>query len=548
MLTLAAAVYLGGPLLTDWRRIVLIAGLVALAPVFRRPFAYGSAALLVTMVAHILIGGVLRLRHDPRSARPAVVLSGIGLAMIVGLALSGLWLFARPFVDSVLAIDFGALYASYGVPAGDVLAWSWTAVGPLAWVLAAAGLAWAAASHDGNGRAAVAFVALQGLFGLAAWVLVAGQVNAHYAYQFLPAVAAGLGLAAHGLYARARRAGARLAVAAVAAAIGVGGLGLTLASPGLPALASVAGALPASAQPLVRTDLAELDRLVGHLRAATPGRPIYVIASSFVINGEVVRQAERQRFADADPVLAILPAPEIDSRDAYPVSTLALAEVVVLAEPFQHHLPPAEQRVVRAAFDAFVDGWEISRDFEREPATFRLETGVEVSVLRRTRPTPIAVIRRTLDQVEAAVARRPGGQPDWVVARADSAGLALRRDPGGTDTLTARIEAGGAAGPVLLSDRPGARQVRGRVSFGDPACPGIAIVLREHRPDGSLLAEHRVVRRPSDPGTFEIGLSRQRFDFVTVEVRRPDDRPASSWPSQGCQITIDSIAIRTTEG
>ena len=105
-------------------------------------------------------------------------------------------------------------------------------------MIAAVGLLAGLRGTGTNGRA-VAFVATFGVGALLAWTLAAGQINGHYAYQFLPAVIAGIALAAHRLHGLAARGNARVGSPGrrgpvTLAALGIAGLAtlwLTVAPP-----------------------------------------------------------------------------------------------------------------------------------------------------------------------------------------------------------------------------------------------------------------------------------------------------------------------------
>jgi hypothetical protein len=495
------------------------------------------------MALLILVSGLARLRIDRRGVRKELIWPAVKLLVACAAAVAALSLLARPFVNAVVAVDFGALYASYRLPVTDVLAWFWTAVGPLVWVVAALGLI-AAFAGPGAARSRVAFVVTFGVLALLTWAVWGGQVNGHYAYGFLPVVAAGLALGAHRLLLATTRAIGRtrgsLMVTTVPGVPAVVALGLALLPAPPPALAGLMPVLSASAPPLVRNDLSELDRLVAHLQSTAAGEPIYVAASSFLLNWEVLPQAERQRARSRPASLRVLPGPDVDSRDAWPVSNLALADVVVFAEPFQHHLDPDQQRVVRAGFDAFAEGWEISADFQREAERYRLDEGIEVSVYRRIRPTSLPRIHRTLAAVEAANPTRPSGPGDWILASGRPETTALYSDPSGIQTLLAPVGRPPDPPTVLLSDRSAAQRVRGQLTVRSAACPAVELIVRERAADGSVLSEHRASGGPTTPTGIEIRLSGGAYDFVTLDVA-----PAAgvAVPAAGCDIELDALSL-----
>ena len=63
-------------------------------------------------------------------------------------------------------------------------------------------------------------------------------------------------------------------------------------------------------------------------------------------------------------------------------------------------------------------------------------------------------------------------------------------------------------------------------------------------PDGAILADHTASGGPGTPTTFELDLSGEPADFVTLEVG-PLVRPAgpATLPADGCEIAVDSLAL-----
>jgi len=153
------------------------------------------------------------------------------------------------------------------------------------------------------------------------------------------------------------------------------------------ALGAVAALFPSeTGYPLVRHDTSELRRLLQTLDAERrPGERIYVVASSFVLNDDVLRWALPQWGASSRLGTLVLPTAQIDSRDGFP-ERFFNAQLVVTAAPTQFHMPPDVQRTVTLLADGLAHDTTMQRHFERLPFTFQLDSGTTVSLLRQTTP------------------------------------------------------------------------------------------------------------------------------------------------------------------
>ena len=539
LIAIAVGVYLGETGLRDWRRVVLIGILLAAAAVFRRPFAYTSVAFLASIGLHQAILAVAGAHRSFRSGVIALAIRESRVALVGAVCLASLWIFGRGFLESVAGTDFGELYAAYRLPASEVLAYFLAFFGPLAWLLALGGLiaVWRSPSAD---RTKVGFLPILGAVTLASWAILAGQVNVHYTLQMTMVVLVGIALLVHALFLRLRGNAARGTAMAGVAVLALLNMTMTLQPAILSAPAALAPLLPTSQGPLVRGDLDELYRLVDGLRTQAPHRPIFVVASSFVFNEEILSHAEIQRYGPDAALLDVLPEPAVDSRDAYPLSGIDLADVVVLADPAQYHMAPDQQRVVAVAHDAFDQEWDIAHDFQRQPGIYRLQDGVAVTVFQRVRPSSVLGTRRTLARFEEFVGGVPGTQPDWVVVNAYQSDASLVRNGDGTDTISARPAPAGAATPtVLLYGGPSAASVSGLLSFEDSACPGVTLRLTQYDAGGAALSEQNASRRSTDASEFRMDLSGPPADFLTLEL---DGFDAAS-DVRACRVTLGSVRV-----
>lgn len=218
--------------------------------------------------------------------------------------------------------------------------------------------------------------------------------------------------------------------------------------------------------------------LVHTLRAVTrSGEPILVAASSLVLNVDIVRSAEVAIYGRENARLNILNSPQTDS-EPLPTDMLLGAQVVVVAEPFQHHLAAEHQEVVSVLVEAFRGGWPVSQDFELVPSAFPLpEPGGQIRVYRRHRPSSLEVAADTTSRIEAFVLGRATGGAIWLV-RSEFPSQSVR-DADGTVRVNAHPSRASTRKPTriaLFGDSPQAGEISAMVSFFDARCAGIEVV------------------------------------------------------------------------
>jgi hypothetical protein len=141
---------------------------------------------------------------------------------------------------------------------------------------------------------------------------------------------------------------------------------------------------------------------------------IYVASSSRILKHNLVKEAEKQLYGKENTQLNILRFSAIDSRDFYPIEELLKAQYVMVANPFQHSLPPEEQDVVKVVVDAFNEDWELAQDFERLPEQFFLHKNVIVDIYRRTRLTSPETALQTLKIMQERIQPKPGNSYEWM--------------------------------------------------------------------------------------------------------------------------------------
>src|SRR5262249_20201014 len=113
-------------------------------------------------------------------------------------------------------------------------------------------------------------------------------------------------------------------------------------------------------------------------------RDIYVVASSEILNSNILQNACRFGPRQKQFCERILATNDVDKRDGFPGQFLH-ADLVVVATPTQYHLRAEDQRIVGVLAREIIDGRGIGASFQRLPDEFKLDNGVITSVYVKVR-------------------------------------------------------------------------------------------------------------------------------------------------------------------
>lgn len=535
----------------SWR-ILAIALSLTLAVLTRRHFAYLALAVLASMALQPLM--TLARCPDRKTNGWRVAgrqLSRIGLTG--GAALVLMTVLGWPFVRRLLSTDFLALYASYRTPVPIVIGYyahfyGWAILG-----LACLGFAAAILRGRMEGRAAVLVLAVLAVSVLC-WTTTVGQLGLQYTLHFTPWIVLGLvGLASaiETIPSRMIR-GAAIVLFLI---FMVSNHLRSLPIPALP-LSSTAGAelagppihprlFSARYPPPRRSDIKELVRMIAYLHGvATPDDPIYVAASSRVLNDDVLWHATRLLYEDptARPFELFWRTttlniqhwvPFADSRDPYPLEKLMQAAFVVVGLPFQHHLDPNEQEVVRVVVDAFLERWEIAEDFALLREEFHLDRGVRAKIYRRVRPTSPQVALRTLRTMRQRMDAEPGGQPDWMLISQVPGYVAKI---GGDRSYDFGWHSGGRLAPedvrlLFLPSTMGNVKVEGAAYREDGYCQGLKLTLASISRDGASVryGVHTHAHSPWQPFALQAEVSPSEHLMLVAQDLKGESVACRTW-------------------
>ena len=451
---LATFIYLQDVRLKRWWRIPVMGLLIGLAILLRRPFVYAGVAFLGGLALQALMFFIAEVQKQPpkssltyrfasgspylaaiapfgifvnANAWRNLLLACVQIGLIGIAAVISLGIVAPQFTQAALTVDYRTLYTAWTLPFSDISTLYASFYGWGTWLLVVLGFSACIVTRT-LPFPAVRFIGLSGILSLLIWLVLLRYGNVFYSLQVTPFVILGLVALIWTSWIRLKG-NVRTLMLGVVGCYLVGNLMVGLAPIG--SISRILHPLFAlNMPPLVRTDYDEVVRLVNYLRQVTPKQePIFVVGyQRLQLTSSMVRGVEQVLYPQKERFLNILPAPEVDSRDYYPLEALLEAQYIVVpshlpdysSNPTQQPavgewLPNKEYGVVNVVFDAFTQNWEFAQDFQRLPVQFQFEKGVVVNIYQRIRPTALSTTVRTLHTMEQQIGERPGSQGDWIV-------------------------------------------------------------------------------------------------------------------------------------
>jgi hypothetical protein len=510
-LLLGLYVFIRDPELKSKWQIPAVGFFFAAGPIFRRHFLYFS-------VAFFLIAGLFQLFsfiYDGFKSKSfqwkkllgewlRLFLAGIVLLIIF-------FIFVRPFLIRLLTNNYSSLYSSYLSSINTTLLFFVQEYGPIIWGIAAIGFVAAFITGIFDRRKSI-FLALLAVYSVLQWAFIVRITSIHYALQVLfPIVVGWIGLAL--VLIRKFNGWKRAGLIAIASGLLLVNFITCLFSSFLvpPQMYQF---LASQYRPLIRGDYDNVVGLVEYLRNLQgPHDSIYVVDSSVLMNYDLLQKAEIRIFGTSNSKLGFLVPPQVDSRDYYPLEQLIQSRYVIYSTPFQHHLDPEQQKVVKFVFDAFQQKSEIAQDFSELPQTFQLEGGVTLHIYQRIRPTSLETSVRTLDSMLKFIPQKPGGQLDWMV---------MDQNPGdfirttGNNLYKFQISSEGLkTGKTFLMAEPASHpgNLQGDISYNNSQCPGANLTLKEFNPAGTIV----------NTTSYEVSPSNHSFAIPSFANQKPDD-------------------------
>ncbi|MBN9391986.1 MAG: hypothetical protein J0I20_28375 [Chloroflexi bacterium] len=529
-IALATLLYLKDPAFKRLGQLLGVGLLIGLAALLRRHFAYS----VFSFYGAVGVVALVRFAGEWQSKKGKAVLPLIRRVFQVALgaifALLTVTIFNPQVVAKTLVIDFNKLYGSYLVPWPQEFGWLLDSFGWLPFGLAVVGLflLW----RNSTRKEEALFFALFGLFEFLLWVFYIRQISIQYTLHL--GIFIVVGLASFIYYAwqflKTRtqptvfRSTAALGVVLIAANL--------LAGLAFPAPTKI---FSTNWQPMIRADYQQVVNLAKYLDDHTTlDDPIYVVASSYHFNSDTLLAANRVATGQTDPTLLLPSTPDIDSRDYYPLERLLSATVVVVIDPFEYHIAPDQQQVVKVVYDMFLQNKALAQDFSVMNPGFPIDASTRAVIYRRVKAPSLVTSLETLQMIQSYVKQRPGIQYDWInldppnmptFSLTDRRGTELEIDPAKFGNKTGQAE--------LVYSWPvtGTEKFQGKVSFEKEGCGEATVTFSAAQPDTTPAQFAEFKAKPGLGQDFEVDFSKAAGKFVVLNVIPP--------AQPGCIFKVD---------
>lgn len=561
LIALAVLLYLHDPRLGRWWQIGAIGGSLALAVLLRRHFIYDGIAFFACITLQALVLPLLLPPPHRQVTLRDLLKRATRIGLVAFVTLAALVLLGWPFLERLLTTNFGTLYASFTQPVAVTFTFYRAYYGWLACLLAPLGLLLGLRARA-LATQVVQLVLLLGGFSVLQWLFTVKQLGFHYSLHFTPWVV--LGLVALGWTLWTATTGRRRAVAIVlfsvylplnaALALAPGDLlGATPFASTSHLLSTTTRAGTESTPPLReifsarfpparREDYTEISRLTDYLRAqAGTTAPIYVAASSHILSDDLLWHANRdlhedvmayssREFWQSRQLNVLHWVPFVDSNGHYPLEELLYSQYVVVATPFQSHLRPEEQDVLRVVDVIFQEHWAFADDFVTLPERFSLSEGVDVGVYRRVRPTSQAIAIQTLRAMQLFIGERPGAQLSWI-------GLNEMTDSYVHQTAATqyRLDTIFRPGPLprsflYLERLPARALVQGSLHVWEGRCGRVTLLLEMLDEQGLPVDTRKVTQSPEASLDFVVTIQTGSAAYLLLTLSGSGELPDAPGP------------------
>ena len=535
---LAVLVYLKNVRLKCWWQIPLIGFLLALAILFRRHFAYSARAFIGATILEGLALFFFEVRQNRKRALQNLTRYGILIVLVALSSFLTLIVLAPTFTHRVLTTDFRSLYSSYEQSISANLLYYGTAFGWLTWFLAILGFSSGIVTRL-LVRPDASFIIVFGSLSVIQWVFFSRQLGIHYTTHFTFFIALGISVLVWTvLLILNRKARFFLLTACMVFLTSNIVIGLTT-------LGSFDNSFrplfSQSSPPLMRKDYDEFTQLIEFLREVDPDKqPIFIAASSGILNQSLVKEGEKQLHGESNSILNVVWSPDIDSRDVYPLEGLLNSQYVILASPFQYHIAPEEQKVVKVTFDAFTNNWEFARDFKRLPKQFTLDENVIVSIFQRTRPTSLETTLRTLKSMQNQIKSRPGSQSDWMIlSRRNNSYVEKNPD----ESVNININKKSTISALYFGSIPTAGHLSGDIDVSDSRCGDFSLRLTTLNAQGNVINNTELTHSFRDLGKFSLPLRIQDATYLLLDFVSHDN----SQDIDRCSAVIKNLQVSSRD-
>jgi hypothetical protein len=538
LIALATLIYLQDIQLRGRWQIPLIGLFLALSALFRRHFLFSDIAFLGAMVSQAWLIFFHQLKSDRRIAWHHLLQKHIQICLIVMSGFLCLAILAWNFIIYLTQENYIGLYSSYKMPLEEVIRLWVVHIGLFVLIGMVLGVGISISTHRLR-MPTGSFIALFGVITTIEWLWLRYVSFQYFIHFSLPMV---LGIATLFWFLWSALKGKLRLFALITFVFCL----ISNAVTGLSSIQIFRNSITrhlwgSSNSPLNRPDYTEAVQLVNHLRQIAPNEePIFVVASSSLWNPDLLINAERSLYGKKSSILNILNSPQVDSRDFYPLEMLLKAKYVLVVEPFQYHLNPSEQDVVKSVFDLFTKNLEIAKDFTPISQT-KIHQSIGVKIYQRYQPTSLSRALRTLQYLQLKIGN-PGSQLDWMLVSNplpaliskdinDNYVIQANIDPRNNQSNTSVLYVG------QMSDRI---KVEGIVPSEADLCWGSTLRFTTLTQQRNTIDRATSIHSPQQSPNIEVTLKGQDKAYLLLEIL--------SHPNQGanpaCLVVIDKLKIQ----
>ncbi len=309
-------------------------------------------------------------------------------AVIIGLTFSiALFTIATPLILRILHTDYADIYSAYK-SSNSLLESAEKLIPYFGWsviICGLSGLVWLAVRKDTRVVGSFLIIQLFIVFGL---FLRTQDFGMQHYYLLIPCLSLGIAVMITGLWTQISNGLWRLVSVGFVFAMLITNF-TTAFIPKASNVSNILGSFVPQARfyPLIRHDLDELGHLLTHLDKleAKQQGDIYVLASSFTLNSQILDVSCRFGTQQWNFCNHILNTNDVDKRDGFPRQFLH-AHYLIVASPTQYHLRAEDQRVVGVLLREVMEKHGIGVSFQRLPEEFRLDNEITVWIYEKVKP------------------------------------------------------------------------------------------------------------------------------------------------------------------
>ena len=546
----AAFVYLKDIKLKQWWRIPVIGFCLGLAILLRRHFVYGAIAFLCAITSQALIYLFAKWRYNSQFPWQNLQVICVQIGLIATICFTTLITVAGEFTQRAITTNYRNLYASWTLPVNHAVGLYAAFYGWATLLLVVLGFSAGILTHTLS-VPAFNFIGLFGIFSLIEWLFLLRYGNIFYSVHFTPIVV--MGLAAFiWTCIKLKRIHALMLVVASCYLVSNLVIGLTSIGSfnhGLRPLFAL------NIPPLVRRDYDEVASMIDYLRKLAPNKePIYVVGSQRLhLNRSMIRAGDRILHGHNQDILFLLPTPQVDSQDFYPLEMLLQAQYVVVPNHLPDYdwnftkvpavgewLPLKESDVVKVVLDAFTQNWEIAQDFQRLPVQFTLADGAIISIYQRIRPTSLKTAVQTLATMQQQIGERPGGQLDWISLSGHWNDFSVLKNPDNTyNLLTYPIErTKKQARSFLYLEMLENAEITGTVKFLGKHC-GTSLDLKMLSQEGNIINSLKNELFNENSSEFRLSITSNNASYLLLNLLSYDKDNLINQ----CTIELHSLVV-----